>query len=813
MNKRAPALVVNCWSIFEMTENEPKSCVHCGLPIPPADLVIERNEGKELLFCCHGCRGAWLIIHGAGLDNFYSRTELKHQPLNEVHTTQFDSAYLQNFIIETAAGAEISLIIDGIHCASCIWLIEKYMQQIPGVLAARVNFATHRLSLRFDSQVADIKQLCLKLSQLGYMPRPFSQDSLRSSMESERRCLLLRFGTAVFLSMQLMGFSIALYAGYFKGIDPQTRLLLQILAALVTTPVVFYSGFPFLRGAWFSVRNFSPNMDLLITMGSLTAYSYSLYALLTGREVYFDTAAMIITLILAGRLFESSARHRASAGLDRLLQLAPPIACRLINGQKQQVDSRLLEPEDLILVSPGDRFPVDGVIMSGNSEVDESVVNGESIPIFRQVGERVKAGTQNLNGTLTLKVEAKAADSFIARIGRMVEQAQTRKAPIQNLADRTSGIFIPTVLSIAVITFFYWGADQNALLHAITVLVVACPCALGLATPAAVMVATGRAAEEGVLFRGGDTLEATAHLDLLAFDKTGTLTEGRPKVIDSHAVDDQHELLHYAASLESGSRHPLALGIIKEVERRDISFKPLNNVQQIPGKGLISFDEQLIGGSAAFLKEQGVLIPAAQVDTSESVVHFAKNGRYLGSITLQDIARSEADTALSLLRDRGYSTLLLSGDQPGSVKKLSESLMIDKWLATLSPELKTQEIERLKSQGIRVLMTGDGINDAPALAAATVSCSIVGSSDIAMEQAQLLLTRPNLLLLPWALQTAQQTMSIIRQNLFWAFSYNLVAIPLAASGKLLPVYGATAMALSSIGVLLNSLRLKRIPPP
>jgi Cu2+-exporting ATPase len=795
-----------------MVENQHQNCVHCGLPIPPADLVTQEDAGQKFQFCCHGCRGAWLIIRGAGLENFYSRKELKLEPLKNIPSAQFDRTYLRKFVTESSAGAEISLIIDGIRCASCIWLIEKYMQQIPGVLAARVNFATHRLLLHFDTQLAEVTQLCWKLSQLGYQPRPYSQDELRSSMERERRGLLLRFGTAVFLSMQLMGFSIALYAGYFKGIDPQTRLLLQILAAFVTTPVVLYSGFPFLRGAWFSLRNLSPNMDLLVALGSLTAYGYSLFALANGREVYFDTAAMIVTLILAGRLFESSARHRASAGLDRLLQLCPPIANRLIEGEKVQVDSRLLEPGDLIHIAPGDRFPVDGLIIAGSSEVDEAAVNGESLPIFRQPGEQVKAGTQNLNGTLTLKVVTKAADSFIARIGRMVEQAQTRKAPIQNLADRVSAIFIPTVLSIAVITFFYWGADQSALLHAITVLVVACPCALGLATPTAVMVASGRAAEEGVLFRGGDTLEAAAQLDILAFDKTGTLTEGRPQVIAINAVADKETLLSWAASLEAGSKHPLAQGILAETRQRQIDYKQMDNVQQIPGKGLSSQDRQLLGGSADFLQEQGISLPISQGECT-SDVHFARNGQYLGSISLKDVERNEAAEALSLLRQRGYTSLLLSGDRAGTAEKISQQLKIDRWQAPLTPEMKTHEIERLTEMGHRVLMTGDGINDAPALAAATLSCSIVGSSDIAMEQAQLLLTRPNLLLIPWSLACAQKTMSIIRQNLLWAFSYNLIAIPLAATGKLLPVYGAAAMALSSIGVLINSLRLKRISPP
>lgn len=788
-------------------------CIHCDLPIPPSDLVIENHEGEEFNFCCQGCRGAWLIIRGAGLDGFYQRKDHEHGALKDAFSTQFDLNYLERFVIETAEGAEISLIIDGIRCASCIWLIERVMQQMHGVLKARVNFATHRLLLLFDPQQTDSAQLCQKISQLGYLPRPYSQDEIRSSIDRERRSLLLRFGTAVFLSMQLMGFSIALYAGYFKGIDQQTRMLLQILAALVTTPVVFYSGFPFLRGAWYALRNLTPNMDMLVAIGSLTAYCYSLFALFNGREVYFDTAAMIVTLILAGRLFENGARHQATAGLDRLLQLSPPLANQLVEGQTQQVDSRLLVPGDIILIAPGDRLPVDGLIIKGSSEVDEAAVSGESIPRLRQVGDSVKAGTQNLNGNLKVKVEAKSADSFIARIGRMVEQAQTRKAPIQNLADRISAIFIPTVLLIALVTFVVWGADQNALLHAITVLVVACPCALGLATPTAVMVATGRAAEEGVLFRGGDTLEAAAQLDLLIFDKTGTLTEGRPQVIDVLAVDDEEELLQIAASLETGSRHPLAQGILAEVRRRQIDYKQATDIRQIPGKGLIASEPALIGGSADFLREQGIQLPEIAGDTTASEIHFAQDGQYLGVIMLKDVERPEANSVLSLLKERGYSSLLLSGDRPLSTKSIAEHLKIDRWMAPLTPEDKTREIEQLRGLGHKVMMTGDGINDAPALAAATVSCSIVGSSDIAMEQAQLLLTRPNLHLLPWSLNLAQRSLRIIRQNLLWAFSYNLIAIPLATSGKLLPVYGAAAMALSSIGVLLNSLRLKRISPP
>ncbi|MCF6179361.1 MAG: heavy metal translocating P-type ATPase, partial [Geopsychrobacter sp.] len=416
-------------------------------------------------------------------------------------------------------------------------------------------------------------------------------------------------------------------------------------------------------------------------------------------------------------------------------------------------------------------------------------------------------------GTLTLRVTAKASDSFIARIGRMIEEAQTRKAPIQNLADRVSGIFIPGVLGIALATFIFWGADQNALLHAITVLVVACPCALGLATPTAVMVATGRAATEGVLFRGADTLEALTKVKLLAFDKTGTLTQGRPGVCTIHSTLPTAEFLTLVAGLEAGSRHPLAWGIMAEVKKRELDYQPLHDVQQTPGQGLSSKEAALLGGNADFLRTNGIQIPEHNSSSITSDVHFAQRGEYIGYITLADSQRLEASTTLELLRQQGYSTLLLSGDKQASAESLARQLHLDHCLSPLTPEMKKTEIERLIGTGQQVLMTGDGINDAPALAAANVSCSIVGSSDIAMEQAQLLLTRANLLLLPWALNMAKQTLSVIRQNLFWAFSYNLVAIPLAASGQLLPVYGAAAMALSSLGVLLNSLRLKRISPP
>ncbi len=789
----------------------PLQCIHCGDIFPPAELVSEEVAGKTLYFCCYGCRGAYLIISGAGLESFYQRRDRKAGALKEAFQSQFDAEYLERFISRSDDAARISLIIDGIRCASCIWLIERILQQQPGISVARVNFATHRVLIDFDAAQISPQEICVQLAEIGYLPRPYSPGELEKLQQQETRKLLFRFGTAVFLSMQLMGFSIALYAGYFHGIDPQTRTLLQIFAALVTTPVIFYSGAPFLRGAWFSLRNRQPNMDLLIALGSLSAYSYSLYALTQGKEVYFDTAAMIITLILAGRLFENSARRKASAGVDRLLKLAPAKASCRRTGTWIDIDSHQLQPGDLIQVAAGERFPADGIIRSGATEIDESAVSGESRPVVRTQGAPVISGSLNLTGRIEVEISSVAAESFVARVAALVEQAQARKAPVQQLADRLASRFIPLVLLIACGTYIYWGGGQTGLLNAITVLVVACPCALGLATPTAVMVATGRAAEAGILFRGGDILEATAGLKLIAFDKTGTLTSGQPQVIAIHPHQcHPQELLQWLAAAEAGSQHPLAKGILQRAKQDNIQPITPSESTASPGRGIktISNQDCLLAGSRLYLSEQGIELPKLEHTNVCSEVHLAQNGQYRGYVALNDQPREGAAALISGLQRKGLQTLLLTGDRASVAKTLCATLQIKNYRSELTPADKAAILEEHEEKNC--MMVGDGINDAPALTAAQVGCSLAGSTDIAVEAADLLLTRPKLLKLLTAIGLARQSMRIIRQNLFWAFSYNLLALPLAASGNLAPVYGAAAMAFSSVCVVSNSLRLKRI---
>ncbi|OGR33392.1 MAG: copper-translocating P-type ATPase [Desulfuromonadales bacterium GWC2_61_20] len=793
-----------------MTNASPPRCDHCGLPADSADFSIKGQDGELLRFCCQGCLGAFSIIRGAGLDGYYRRRDHVAGAIKEAYASRFDEGYLARFVDRSGAGHNINLLIEGIRCASCIWLIERILMETPGVRSARVSFATHRVAINYAPEVTTPGALCRVLAAIGYLPRPHNEDEAQRSAERERRALLFRFGTAAFLSMQLMGFSLALYAGYFQGMDSATRQLLEILSAFVTTPVIFYAGWPFLRGAWFSLHNRVANMDLLIAIGTLSAYGYSLYAMSWGGEVYFDTAAMIITLILAGRIFESGARRSAAAGVDRLLQLVPARAWLLQEETTVAVDSNTLRPGDVILVKPGERFPVDGDLRSGVTDIDEAAVTGEALPVTRHPGQKIVSGTLNLTASVQVNVTAAAADSFVAQVAALVEAAQTRKAPIQRLVDRVATWFIPVVILIAAATYFYWAGQPEALLNAITVLVVACPCALGLATPTAVMVATGVAAEQGVLFRGGDTLEACAGLTLIAFDKTGTLTCGQPiigKIVA--AQGDEVAVLRLAASIEAGSSHPFAVAICREAANRGVAVTAISGAQAVPGRGVELYRPagKILAGSRIHLRENGIDVPDTG-DAPESEVHFACGGQYHGYMTLSDRARPEAATIVAQVQKSGCTTLLLTGDKPAAAKQLAAEVGIVDWHAGLTPADKAAIINGKQQQGEKVMMVGDGINDAVALGAADVGCALVGGTDIAVESAQLILARADLQQLLFALGLAKRTLAVIRQNLGWAFSYNLVTIPLAACGMLAPVYGAAAMAASSIFVVANSMRLQ-----
>ena len=794
----------------------PENCSHCSLPIPSGARVVDRTGNEEHHFCCQGCRGAFAMITGAGLDSFYNKRQWEEPGTPDgAFETVYNAEYLDTFVSEIDDGREISFIVSGIRCAACIWLIESILGKIPGVADATVNYGTHRGRVRYDPDQTSPTLLFQVMTGLGYIPKPFTQDAVRILQEQESRSMLIRFGTAAFLSMQLMGYSIALYGGYFSGMDQETRQLMQYFAALVATPVVFFSGAPFLHGAWRSLKNRAPNMDLLIAMGVLTAYIYSLGALLFGGEIFFETSAMIITLILLGRIFENSARKKAYSGIDKLFNITPDTA-RLIKGDETiVVTSSQLQTGDMILVRPGDRLPADGILLDNQTEVDESVLTGEADPVLKKKNDTLLSGSLNVSTAVRIQVTQPAGSSFMARIARMVEEAQNRKAPVQGLADRVATMFIPTVILIALATALYWSLTSQdhvtALLTGISVLVVACPCALGLATPTAILVGTSISAGRGILFRGGDTLEATSRLTVAGFDKTGTLTESFPLVEAIHTEKGSNlELLELAARIEAGSSHPIARGIQQKALQEGIRVATEGGII-IPGKGVQLDTDQgtFLAGSRALLQKNSITVPDTVNTSALSEVHITEAGQYKGCIFLGSRLRPGAKETIRKIADLGLKTFLLTGDHLLSAKYIAGRAGIESYTANMSPAEKTEWVQAQRKASEHVLMVGDGVNDAPALSAASVGCALSGGTDVALETSDLVLMHNDLSQLPEAIRLARKTLSIIKQNLFWAFSYNLVAIPLAASGKLAPVYAAAAMAGSSLCVVANSLRLKR----
>jgi len=796
----------------------PPTCFHCAADIPAGVRLQETGPAGTLSFCCRGCQGAYLLISGAGLGDFYRRRDWQDPGLpREAFHGSYQDGYLSRFVYASPEGSAIDIIIDGIRCASCVWLNERIIGRLEGVRQVRVNYATGRARVVFDPQKVTPAAVFSRIGEIGYGPRPYTRSAAREGARREQRDLLYRFGTAVFLSMQLMAYSFALYAGYFQGIDPSIKGYLQLFSLMVTTPVVFYCGWPFLTGAWRGMVNRAPNMELLIAIGALSSYGYSLYATFAGGEVYFETAAMIVTLILAGRLLENAAKRRATGGVERLLGLCTGQARRFAGEALETVDQAELRQGDLILVGPGERFPVDGSIVEGSTDVDESPATGEALPQVKRAGDCVIAGSSNLTGAVRVLCDREAADSFIARVARLVEDAQSRRAPIQQLADRVSAYFVPAVLSLSLATFLWQylsgGAFGTCLMSALSVLVIACPCALGLATPMAIVAGTGAAAARGVIFKGGDILERLSRVSLAVFDKTGTLTCGRPELIDIQAASgvEPDQLLSLAACVESGSLHPIGIAIREQAEARGLPCMVGNKLRAVAGGGVTGEvdGKKVAAGSAHFLTGLGVSgIPGeAEAPAGGVVVLVAGDRRYLGALTLQDRMRDDAPELVSYFTKAGIRTLLLSGDRQASAELTAAATGIGEGAGELSPAGKASRIEELRREGAIVLMVGDGINDAPALSAADVGCAVAGGTDIAIETSDLVLVKPDLKRLVFAHRLARRTMSVVRQNLVWAFLYNAIGIPLAMTGRLTPIYAAAAMALSSLCVVGNSLRL------
>jgi P-type Cu+ transporter len=736
-----------------------------------------------------------------------------------------------------------TIVIGGMTCAACVRRVELALGAIPGVHEAAVNFATSRATVIYDYRTAGLHALKQAVEDTGYEYLGIVEDALEDPMEAARERELGDLKRKV-LAGAIM--SVLIMVGSMKEWFPLLRDVpfqpMRYVLFLMTTPVVFWVGNRFIHGAAKAARQKTSDMNTLVAVGSLSAYLYSTMATIwptffaaPGHEghVYYDGAAMIITLVLLGRLLEAKARGKTSQAIKRLMKLAPAAAHVIRDGTEIEIPIAQVIHGDHILIRPGERIPTDGIVESGHSSVDESMLTGESLPITKEPGKEVFAGTINTSGSFTFEATRVGSETALAQIIRLVEEAQGSKAPIQRFADKVASIFVPVVMVIAVITFAIWyfavpnPSFSRALLNFVSVLIIACPCAMGLATPTAVMVGTGLGAEQGILIKGGESLERAGTLTTVVFDKTGTLTRGTPEVTEVLEVSamGRDEILKMAASLEAASEHPLARAIVAKAGETGMALEEVTDFEAEAGLGASGTvaGKKVLVGNMKMLAARGMSAInlddkiRKQFSFGKTCVYVAVENEIAGAIVLADVVKDSAREAVSRLRDLNLEVGMITGDRRETAEAIAEELGIDRIMADVLPKEKASTIRQLQADGKVVAMVGDGINDAPALTTADVGIAIGAGTDVAMEASDITLMRDDLRLVASSIRLSALTMRVIKQNLFWAFFFNSLGIPIAAgvlypfSGILLnPMFAAAAMAMSSVSVVSNALRLKRL---
>ncbi|WP_041701316.1 heavy metal translocating P-type ATPase [Gottschalkia acidurici] len=715
---------------------------------------------------------------------------------------------------------KVNLSIQGMTCAACSNRVEKVISKLDGVKQASVNLTLNKGTVEFIEGEVTLQQIIEAVKKAGFKAHEEieeDEDRERKARESEIKSLRNLLIVSTILSVPLFS------AMFFHMAGINNILSNGYFQLALATPVQFIVGYRFYKGAYNSLRGGGANMDVLIAMGTSAAYFYSLYNTIVGiHEYYYESSAVIITLILLGKYLEAIAKGRTSEAIKKLMGLQAKTARVVRDGKEIDIPIEEVLLDEIIVVRPGEKIPVDGVVVEGHSSVDESMLTGESVPVDKSAGDEVIGATINKHGVFKFKATKIGKDTALAQIIKLVEDAQVSKAPVQRLADKISGIFVPAVVVIAFITFAVWyfvfGDFNQALISAVSVLVIACPCALGLATPTAIMVGTGKGAENGILIKGGEHLEKTHQLDVVVLDKTGTITKGEPEVTDIIAITESEEnILRYAAIAEKSSEHPLGESIVEEAKNRKIELSDPEKFEAIPGHGIYSLidGKDIYIGNRKLMRDKNIDIDSmlAQLerleDEGKTAMLMSIDGKAGGIIAVADTVKDTSKQAIDRLKEMGIEIYMITGDNKRTANAIGKQVGIENILAEVLPEHKAEEVEKIKAKGKKVGMVGDGINDAPALVAADIGFAIGTGTDIAMEAADITLIKGDLRDIPTSIRLSRKTMRTIKQNLFWAFAYNTAGIPLAALGLLNPMIAGGAMAFSSVSVLSNSLRLKR----
>lgn len=818
-----------------MTETR---CFHCALPAGEPAVFFAEVEGTQQPMCCPGCKAVTEAIVAGGLAGYYQhRTESAPQvsDLNlrlqeelliyDREELQKDFVHRSNKNIHGCSDEQCqphvaNLLIDGITCAACIWLLENHLEALEGVEEVSVNLSTHEAQITWHPDKTLLSSLLLEIHRIGYKAFPWRADQQEALLKKENRLFIRRLAVAGIGAMQVMMYAIALYSGAISDDMPEIyRDLIRVFSAIVATPVVFYSAAPFFKAAWRDIKIRHLGMDVPVSIAIGGAYLASLWATFAGAEgsfssgeVYYDSVSMFTFFLLTGRYMELRARHATARAARALTNLLPPSCLKEVNGQYERVPVADLQPDDKVRILPGDAIPADGVLLNGSTSVNESMLTGEYLPIEKQQGDTLLCSSINVDHPVEIKVTKVGEDTRVASIIQLLQRAQQDKPAIARLADKVAGWFVACVLLVAF--FVYWGwsgvAPKDAFWITLSVLVVTCPCALSLATPAALTAATGYLHRMGLLVTRGHVLEGLQSVDHVIFDKTGTLTKGElslsqviPLVKCKHSQD---ELIHLAAALEAHSEHPIARAFNLQ-SPEPVPLKAFD-VKNHPGKGI----EGIIGNTQYRIGKPDFAFPSVDLKTPESDGQWlllSNSSHPICWFRITDSLRPEAITTVRRLHEMGKTVTLLSGDTEPVVAATAETLDIRHWKSESSPDEKLLFIQSLQKQGHKVLMVGDGINDVPVLAGADISIAMGNASDLARTSADAVLISGNLERLPDAFNLTLKTRKIIRQNLAWALGYNLAALPLAATGMIAPWMAATGMALSSLIVVANALRLNQ----